>query len=316
MFDKNIVIQLDEKIDTTIDLDVARNEIFKLFNESEICNKEIENKSKEKVDKLMKDNCHKIFDMKLEDDEIIEIIQKLPNNKASGYNRVSNEMIKYELSPKLLNVLKLIFETIINYDIMPKNFNIGVVKLLVKDKNKDHDDINNLRTLTISDKMAIIYEKIILKRINKKYQGFKNQFGFRTNSSCGHAVFALKESVLFNRTQNKRTIGATIDASKAFDKVNRVNLWYKLMKIIEAYLLRSFINYYLVSKIVIFINNKYTNIFIITRGVKQGGPLSPLLFAIYINQLSALLDTDPGGIIIGEIKINNILYADDILLQY
>ncbi|CAF0807483.1 unnamed protein product [Brachionus calyciflorus] len=121
--------------------------------------------------------------------------------------------------------------------------------------------------------MAIIYEKIILKRINKKYQGIKNQFGFRTNSSCRHAVFAFKESVLFNRRQKKRKIGATIDASKAFDKLNRVNL-----------------------------------------GVKQRGPLSPLLFAIYIEQLSALLDTDPGGIIIGEIKINNILYAYDLLL--
>ena len=52
----------------------------------------------------------------------------------------------------------------------------------------------------------------------------------------------------------------------------------------------------------------------INRGVKQGGPLSPFLFSIYIDELSGRLDKDEAGIIVGNMKINNILYADDLIL--
>ncbi|CAF1154494.1 unnamed protein product, partial [Brachionus calyciflorus] len=101
---------------------------------------------------------------------------------------------------------------------MPKDFNVGLVNLLTKDNKKDTSDINNLRPLTISDTLAILFEKIILSDISKDYSNSKNQYGFRPKSSCGHAVFVLKELILFNKRKNKKPYACAIDASKAFDK--------------------------------------------------------------------------------------------------
>ncbi|CAF1143775.1 unnamed protein product, partial [Brachionus calyciflorus] len=233
---------------------------------------------------------------------------------SPGHNGISHEMIKYGLSPKFIKILKLLYESIINYDVMPKNFNIGLVKLLVKDISKDCNDFNNLRPLTISESWAIILENILLDELNRTFDNKSNQFGFRQKSSCSHAFFTLKELALFNKRRKKSTHLGVIDASKAFDKVNRFNLWCKLINRAEPFILRTLINYYSVSKVVIVINLEVSNIFNITRGVKQGGPLSPFLFSVYIEELGTTLDESEIGITIGNFTINNILYADDIIL--
>ncbi|CAF1120528.1 unnamed protein product, partial [Brachionus calyciflorus] len=162
---------------------------------------------------------------------------------------------------------------------MPTSLNIGIVKLLVKDTSKNTSDINNMRPLTISDVWSIILEKILLREIIDSYETRSNQFGFRAGSSCGHSVFTLKELVLFNKRKKRRTYVCSIDASKAFDKINRTMLWSKLID----------------------------EVFI-------GGPLSPILFSIYIDKLGQMLNKLATGIKIDTITINNIFYADDVLL--
>ena len=50
--------------------------------------------------------------------------------------------------------------------------------------------------------------------------------------------------------------------------------------------------------------------FQVTNGVRQGGVLSPLLFDVYVNELSELLNESG----IGGTLINHMLYADDICI--
>ena len=49
--------------------------------------------------------------------------------------------------------------------------------------------------------------------------------------------------------------------------------------------------------------------------LKQGCPLSPLLFNIYINDLEDFLKKDNHGISIGNKTISSLLFADDVVMM-
>ena len=53
--------------------------------------------------------------------------------------------------------------------------------------------------------------------------------------------------------------------------------------------------------------------FQVTNGVRQRGVLSPLLFNVYVNELSEFLNKSGYGGNMGGTIINHMLYVDDIL---
>ena len=58
----------------------------------------------------------------------------------------------------------------------------------------------------------------------------------------------------------------------------------------------------------------HSEFFPIGNGVKQGGILSPLLFNVYMDNLSLQLHRKSIGCSVGSTVINHMLYADDVVL--
>jgi hypothetical protein len=54
--------------------------------------------------------------------------------------------------------------------------------------------------------------------------------------------------------------------------------------------------------------------FLITNGIRQGGILSPLLFNVYIDELSVKLSLCHAGCVMNNMIINDFAYADDLVL--
>ena len=73
---------------------------------------------------------------------------------------------------------------------------------------------------------------------------------------------------------------------------------------------------YAETKNVVRIKNHNTKEFWAVRGVRQGCPLSPTLFNIYVAGLEEeLRKGQAGGIVVGERKVWLLTYADDIVLM-
>ena len=83
---------------------------------------------------------------------------------------------------------------------------------------------------------------------------------------------------------------AFLDASKAFDRVNRRKLLLKLESCgVPTHILRLLSNELIGQYICVRWGSTHSEIFPIGNGVKQGGILSPLLFNVYMDDLSLQL---------------------------
>ena len=58
----------------------------------------------------------------------------------------------------------------------------------------------------------------------------------------------------------------------------------------------------------------YVKCFTVNNGVRQGGVLSPYLFNVYMDGLSEMLNSCQTGCYSGVSMVNNLMYADDLVL--
>ena len=56
-----------------------------------------------------------------------------------------------------------------------------------------------------------------------------NQFGYKRKTSCKNAYFAVNEAINFYRRKKSNFFLFSLDASKAFDKLWRCGLFFKLI---------------------------------------------------------------------------------------
>ena len=107
----------------------------------------------------------------------------------------------------------------------------------------------------------------------------------------------------------------TLDASKAFDRVNLLTLFEKLHKrSICPLFLRFFMHSYCNQKMRIKWNSALSGTFNTSNGVKQGGVLSLLLFTIYPDQLILSLKDLGVGCHLNGMFVGAFSYADDVTL--
>ena len=121
-----------QKIETTVPISELKDSYFKLFNEKIVQEGTIE--KKEESEKTINNKDSRIGDrISISAMSIKKILKGLPNNKSNGYADVSNEMFKYASCDTLVNILKYIFDSMLNNKYCPTLFNVGVIKPLVKD---------------------------------------------------------------------------------------------------------------------------------------------------------------------------------------
>ncbi|CAF0930523.1 unnamed protein product [Brachionus calyciflorus] len=180
---------------------------------------------------------------------------------------------------------------------------------------KSNSDISNLRPVAISDCMSNLFEATLLDMLNEESSDHHKQFGFKKNSSCQHAIWTAKQGIEKCIRHGKWAYTCAIDASKAFDKVNRVKLWKELiLKKLSRHLIISIIKYYDIAVMLVNNNNNFSILFKTEKGVRQGGKASPKLFSIYTEKFLERISNSDLGVKFNSIKIDILAYADDLLL--
>ena len=101
------------------------------------------------------------------DDIILNIINKLPNKNSCGFDNLSTKIIK-ALKDSLIKPLTLIINQILNTDVFPSQLKIAkVIPIFKKDDNKM---FNNYRPISLLPVLSKVVEKVISSQINDFFQ--------------------------------------------------------------------------------------------------------------------------------------------------
>ena len=157
--------------------------------------------------------------------------------------------------------------------------------------------------------------KILTRRIEAKTKEFigRNQFGFRKGCGTRDGIGVMRMLCERSLENDNKVYICFIDFEKAFDRVN----WIKMMEILKKLQIgwkdrRLVQELYMHQEVVIRVADGDSEPGSIGRGVRQGCPLSPLLFSIYSQMImdEAMNDVQE-GIKVGGQWIKDVRFADD-----
>jgi len=138
---------------------------------------------------------------------------------------------------------------------------------------------------------------------------------FKKLSSYSHAIYLLRCVTDYYISSGSTVNICALDLSKALDKMNHNGLFIKLMeRNIPENLLILLERWFSVCMTCVKWCNVLSSLFTLRCGIRQGGVLSPCLFAIYVDDLVDQVKLCGFGCYIRCTCISILLYADDILL--
>jgi len=144
----------------------------------------------------------------------------------------------------------------------------------------------------------------------------REQAGFRSREECMGQVIALHEITRRRQILGLPTYAAFIDFKKAYDTVPQEALMRKLECIgIRGKALKFISSLYEDSRARVRVGRQMSRSFQLERGVRQGCPMSPILFDVFINDI--LRGCEGNGVEIPgseDGKVAGLLFADDLVL--
>jgi len=249
---------------------------------------------------------HSVFTLRtVTEQDVIRHVMSLRGGSSPGLDGVPASVLKnnlHILSKPLLHLVNLS----LSKGIFPSNLKTARVCPLYK--ASDYTDKNNFRPISLLSVFSKIIEKIVKEQLVlylKQYDILVNcQYGFREGKNISDALFDVNKEINEALSLNLRIMLILLDLKKAFDSVCRKRLLSKLEAIGVRGNALSFFKSYLSDRFqCVSLCGVNSDTLPVEYGVVQGSTLGPILFLIYINNISKLT-----------LNCKLFLFADDTLL--
>ena len=249
-------------------------------------------------------------------EEIVSALKLMKDNKCPGSDGLPKEFYTQYMHLFLDRFTDLV-NLHYNNNILSPSQREGIITLLCK--NKDHPELlNNWRPISLLNVDFKIISKVLSLRLGKvlPYIIGLDQTCAVKGRSIQDNVHLLRNVVDYCNGKNMGCMLINLDQSKAFDRVSHQFLF----KALHAFGFGpTFIKWvqtlYTSCRSRVEVNGFLSEAFPVTRGVRQGCSLSPLLYVICIEAFAHRIRSDPQirGLrlpTVGE-EVKIIQYADD-----
>ena len=271
--------------------------------------------------------------------EVKGALTKAPNGKAPGPDGIPNEFWKTELKwrekmkkekkakqgemgnenskvrPCVAALMTKVLKDIEDFGAFDGKFAEARMGLLYK--KKDRRDIQNYRPITLLNTDYKTYTKVLANRLRDVAPNLihKDQTGFMPGRSIYDQTKIVELMLKWSENADRKGAIVCLDQEKAYDRIDLTYLWNALeaFGFPEAFTARVR-NLYTKASTAIRVNGFVSELFDVRRGVRQGDPMSCLLYNLAIEPLLVNIRASPlKGFNINE-ELTKVLvkaYADD-----
>jgi hypothetical protein len=246
--------------------------------------------------------------------ELRNALRDMKTGKAPGEDGITTEMLKFaqeDLLPRLTRMFNRFLETGSIDD------HLADSSTLLLHKKGDPALLKNYRPISLLPSIGKLLTKTILNRIQKTIDQEQDeaQAGFRQDYSTVDHILTICELIERCQEYRKPLYICFVDFEKAFDSVEMNALWTALQQQgIHPRIIRLLRSIYLQGRSEFRVNADQKVEVKIARGVRQGDPVSPVLFNAALEGVIRKLDWANRGIKIDGRYLSNLRFADDIAL--
>ena len=246
--------------------------------------------------------------------EVLKAIESLHHYKGDGLTDLMSDNLIHG-SKILAEPLAVLFSLAIRHNFVPNEWRNTIIIPIPKDTRKSLSSVENYRAISLFSSVVKTYELVLKNRLKDFLVTCDSQHGFKVGKSTNTCTLALEEVASYYMYKGSNVYSAFLDATKAFDRVDHIILFRKLLhRGVPAAYVRHLFSLYRKQRASVKWNNRLSDTFTISNGVKQGGILSPLFFCVYIDGLLESLREKGLGCFYGNHYAGALAYADDIVL--